>query len=511
MTSNKAKRYLQNKIAIEQHTFLSPPLSTTHQDVEQQKRSYKFTSRRTSYQKQDLIPPIICVDKSTDNEQEDDDDDVDDVDDANSILDEFDRVLDNELIMPTSNVHRTFSLKQQSQEHLAILNQPRSFSFALGSSTTNLDDSSSSSSSTASSTSSPVKLNLPSQAERSNSGKTSLSKETFSRLLASLAFRQTKRPSINRTVQTSQTCLSCQNQTYLQLQPKHKKRPSIFGVLVAKLSANTDTSTSDSPTSKHCHLCKKGLTKSIFYNQVLSDDQHSMSTSSVEQQPQKPDIESSSPTVDINKNYSSSSLSKKSRLNLNTRTKRRRSLPSLFHSLFDSDSLENKSTRLIIDSSSSSQRLSHHHQQQLPSFSSILTNSLLDSIARDTTTNRPLTKVRSTNLLNQKITITTAHSSSSSISSISSINDDDNDANVTTELKHHITKNDNQATDLQMSLNGGQNINNEMNNQRVEEKKGELGLVKVKTPEQVEAATMAELNAVNSQMSIGNDGLLSLP
>ncbi|CAF1143038.1 unnamed protein product [Didymodactylos carnosus] len=443
MTSNKAKRYLQNKNVVEQHSFLSPPLA--HRDVEHHKKQYKFTSRRPSYQKQDLIPPIICVDKSTDNEQEEEEAEVNN---TNTILDEFDRVLDNELIMSTLNVHRTFSLKQQPQEHLAVLNQPRSFSFALGSSTKNLDDSSSSSSSTASLSSSSRKLPRASPTAYSSSGKTSLSKETFSRLLASLAFRQKKRSVINRTLQPSQTCSSCQNRTYSQLEPKHKKRPSIFGALVAKLSTNVESSTPDSTFSKHCHLCKNQSAKSIFHNSLLIDAHHPTSISSTEQQQQQQTtVVSSSFTNDSNKNYFSSSLSKKSRLNLNARTKRRRSLPSLFHSLFDFDSSENKAARLIIDSSSSSQR----QRQRLSSFSSILTNSLLDSMPCDSGTNHSLTKVQNIHLINQKTTTTTTNSSStSSMSNISNLDDDGGTDDVTKILEHrsHVENEINQTTNL---------------------------------------------------------------
>jgi hypothetical protein len=142
------------------------------------------------------------------------------------------------------------------------INQQRSFSFALGSKT-NLegekhdgDDDE------------PIDL-LPSKTIKlPATSKSSLSKETFSRLFHSLTFRSgnhsTSKTSVKRTDLQPQhhSCLACQNYPNLDLIPKTKKRPSIFGVLVSKFN----TSTTENLLHR-CSICKTPLSKSISNNE----------------------------------------------------------------------------------------------------------------------------------------------------------------------------------------------------------------------------------------------------
>ena len=324
----------------------------------------KFRGRIQQQQQQQApstatVPiPQICVD--------DDDDDNDDNGHV-AILDEFDQVLENEL--KRTSVLRTSSLKQKEMNTCAVdmsaVAQQRSFSFALGSSShsdgrNHVDDDEENEpvNSISSSSSSSKTAKIPS------SIKASLSKETFSRLLHSLAFRSGHHTTSKITTITSQdcrtqqqACLACQN---LDLLPKYKKRPSIFGVLVSKL--NTPGISSETPSNR-CPSCKRRLSKSIFYNSISSA--HHMNDDESDGQQLSPPIPS----------FSSSSFTSAKLLHehgpLLMRTKRRRSLPSLFHSLFDFD---------------------HHDKRHLdaaqlaedrPSFSSIMTHTLMDSITRE--------------------------------------------------------------------------------------------------------------------------------
>ena len=106
--------------------------------------------------------------------------------------------------------------------------------------------------------------------------KSGLSKETFSRLFHSLTFRSgnhsTSKISVKRTDSQPQqyACLACQNYPYLDLIPKNKKRPSIFGVLVSKFNTTTTET-----TFNRCSVCKRPLSKSISNN----DDNQRLSSS----------------------------------------------------------------------------------------------------------------------------------------------------------------------------------------------------------------------------------------
>ena len=128
-------------------------------------------------------------------------------------------------------------------------------------------------------------------------------------------------------------------------------------MLVSKL--NTPGISSENPSNR-CSSCKRRLSKTIFYNSISS-------TRHMNDDPQL----SPSPIP----SFSSSSFTSAKFLHehgsLLLRTKRRRSLPSLFHSLFDFDHHDKR----------------HVDAAQLaedrPSFSSILTHTLVDSIARE--------------------------------------------------------------------------------------------------------------------------------
>ncbi|CAF4558336.1 unnamed protein product [Rotaria sp. Silwood1] len=365
-SSNKARRYLQHhkQHYTETHNshqsaaellIIDPTLAIT---------SMRKFRGKTQQQQQQLSTtvsiPQICVDDDGDNNNNrSNDDDNGHV----AILDEFDEVLENEL--KRTSVLRTSSLKQkESHNQIGIpINQQRSFSFALGSST-NLDgkkhddddEVDNDNHDEVVNTSSTKSTKLPTTI------KSSLSKETFSRLLHSLAFRSGNHTTSKITMasagsQTQQRpCLACQNHPNLDLLPKYKKRPSIFGVLVSKLNNNTTT---NEHSSDRCPICKRRLSKSTFYNTVTNsntDDDNQQITS---------------PT----QNFSLSSLATSKLLHdhgqILSRTKRRRSLPSLFQSLFDFDHHDNK------------RRLDNTQIQHRPSFSSILTHTLLDSITRE--------------------------------------------------------------------------------------------------------------------------------
>jgi hypothetical protein len=374
-SSNKARRYLQHhkQHYTESHNIhqsaaelliIDPTLAITSMRkfrgrIQQQQQQQQQSSTTVSI-------PQICVDNDDDDNNNNNNNKSNDDENGHvAILDEFDEVLENEL--KRTSVLRTSSLKQkESKEQIEIpINQQRSFSFALGSST-NLDgkkhdddnDDDENYGEPVNTSSSSKSSKLPSTI------KASLSKETFSRLLHSLAFRSSNHTTSKITMTTPDSptqhpCIACQNHSNLDLLPKYKKRPSIFGVLVSKLNTTTTiaTTTTNETNSNRCPVCKRRLSKSIFYNSITTNTDD--------------DNQQLSPTIQT---FSSSSLTSSKLLNdhgqISLRTKRRRSLPSLFHSLFDFDHHDKR-------------RLDNIQIQHRPSFSSILTHTLLDSITRE--------------------------------------------------------------------------------------------------------------------------------
>jgi len=323
-SSNKARRYLQhhkqqltdtqnNHQSAAELLIIDPTLAASNMR--------KFRARTQ------VSVPQICVDN-----------DGDDEDNRHvAILNEFDEVLENEL--KRTSVLRTSSLKQnESSQQMGIpVSQQRSFSFALGSST-NLDGKKDEH---------DENYDEPmNTSSKSSKIKASLSKETFSRFLHSLAFRSghhttSKLPSI-----PADSCLACQqHSTNFDFIPKYKKRPSIFGVLVSKLN---NTTTTNDIQSTHCPVCKRRLSKSVFYNTSSDENQQLSPTKTFHDQSQH---------------------------SLYLRTKRRRSLPSLFHSLFDFDHHD----KHHLDTTTTTTASTRHR----PSFSSILTHTLIDSITRE--------------------------------------------------------------------------------------------------------------------------------
>jgi hypothetical protein len=360
-SSNKARRYLQHhkqQFTESHNSHQSAAELLTIDSTLAVTNMRKFRGRIQQQQQSSTTVsiPQICVDNDDDNNKFNDDENG-----HVAILDEFDEVLENEL--KRTSVLRTSSLKQkESNEQIGIpVNQQRSFSFALGSSTNldgkkhNEDDN----------YDEPV--NIPSTSKSTKipaTIKASLSKETFSRLLHSLAFRSSNHTTSKITMTTTTTdsstqhpCLACQNHSNLDFLPKYKKRPSIFGVLVSKLNANTTITSTNETNSNRCPICKRRLTKSIFYN--------SMSTNTDD------DNQQLSPSTQT---FLSSSLTSSKLLHdhkqILLHTKRRRSLPSLFHSLFDFDHHDKR-------------RLDNTQIEHRPSFSSILTHTLLDSITHE--------------------------------------------------------------------------------------------------------------------------------
>ncbi|CAF2156418.1 unnamed protein product [Rotaria magnacalcarata] len=390
-SSNKARRYLQhhkqhytethnNHQSAAELLIIDPTLAVSSM------RKFRGKIHQQQQSSTTVSIPQICVDNDDDDNHaaanDDDDDDGNDNSSNNNnkksknddnghvaILNEFDEVLENEL--KRSSVFRTSSLRHKDSNNLIEIpiSQQRSFSFALGS-TTNLhgknpdpddDDGYEHYNHNESANKSPSK-----STKRPSSIKASLSKETFSRLLHSLAFRSgnhtTSKVTTDSNTQQQQQqqqqrpCLACQNHPNLDLIPKYKKRPSIFGVLVSKL--NTTTTTTNENNSDRCSVCKRRFSKSTFDNTITNntdDDNHQISPST--------------------QNFSLSSLASTKILNdhgqILSRTKRRRSLPSLFQSLFDHDHHDHK------------RRIDNTQIQHRPSFSSILTHTLLDSITRE--------------------------------------------------------------------------------------------------------------------------------
>ena len=242
-----------------------------------------------------------------------------------AILDKFDQVLEDEL--KHTSVSRSLSLKQdETIEHMEIpANQSRSLSFALDSKT-NLNE---------------EKLDNKNNNDKSMnklsstsliSSKSSLSRDTFSRLFQSLTLRSgnlsTSKMSLTRTDSQYQQypCLACQNYPNFDLMTKNKKRPSIFGVLVSKLN---NVSTTNEKTFKHCSVCKRPLSKTVSAN---SNDYQQLSSI----------------------NYL------RNQKQLSSRTKRRQSLPSLSDNLLESSSA-----------------------QQQPSCPSVLNHLVLDNITNE--------------------------------------------------------------------------------------------------------------------------------
>jgi hypothetical protein len=321
-SSNKTRRYLQHH---KQHSIESQNNEESAAQLPVVDSTSSITTVRKFRSKtpqQSTLPiPQICVNNNDDDNN--DDDDIGHV----TILNEFDQVLDNE--SKHKFVLRTSSLKQNdSIEHIATpVNQHRSFSFSLGSKT-DLEEEKHDDDYEHMNSSSPKAIKLPVTA------KSSLSKETFSRLFHSLAFRSgnhsTSKISVTKT-DFQHPCLACQNYPNLDIIPKNKKRPSIFGVLVSKL--NTPTMEN---TYNYCSVCKRPLAKSISNN----DDNQQLSPS---------------------KNL-------RDQKQLLLHIKRRQSLPSLFHNLLDPSSSAVLNPNVI-------DNINHEQQQQQPlilSHSSIL-------------------------------------------------------------------------------------------------------------------------------------------
>jgi len=376
-SSNKARRYLQHhkQHYTESHNthqsaaellIIDPTLAVTTMRkfrgrIQQQQQQQQQTSTNVSI-------PQICVDNDDDNKKFNDDENG-----HVAILDEFDEVLENEL--KRTCVLRTSSLKHNElNEQIGIpVNQQRSFSFALGSST-NLDGKKHDDDENDENYNQPVNPTSSKSTKIPSTIKASLSKETFSRLLHSLAFRSSNHTTSKITMTTTdssiqQPCLACQNHSNLDLLPKYKKRPSIFGVLVSKLNTTTGiaTNTANETNSNRCPICKRRLSKSIFYNSIPTNtDDDNQQLSPVEQ------------------NFSSASFTSSKLLHdheqILLHTKRRRSLPSLLHSLFDFDHHDKR-------------RLDSVQIQHRPSFSSILTHTLLDSITREQQQQQPTTPI----------------------------------------------------------------------------------------------------------------------
>jgi hypothetical protein len=309
-SSNKARRYLQhhkqhseeyhnNQKSSSQLLVVDSTLSTTIMR--------KFRGKTQQQSSTTVSIPQICVN----NNDADDNGHV-------AILNEFDQVLENEL--RRTSVSRTLSLKQsESTGHIGIPNnQQRSFSFALGSKT-NLEGKKHDDDEEYD----EIIHDLPSKSIKLRAtSKSSLSKETFSRLFHSLTFRSgnhsTSKTSVSR-ISSQHPCLACQNYPNLDLTSKTKKRPSIFGVLVAKLNTSSNIENS----SNRCSICKKSLSKTLSNN----DDNQQLS--------------------------SLKNLRDLKQLFLHT--KRRQSLPSLIQNLLETSSIQHR-----------------------PSFSSVLNHNLID-------------------------------------------------------------------------------------------------------------------------------------
>ena len=349
-SSNKARRYLQHH---KQHFPESPSSAAELLIIDPTLAVTSMRKFRARIQQQQQHPsiPQICVDNDDENKKKIHDDENGHV----AILNEFDEVLENEL--KRTSVLRTSSLKhQESNEQMGIpANQQRSFSFALGSGT-NLAGKKHKYEEEEDIDEEPVNISPTKSIKPPSTIKASLSKETFSRLLHSLAFRSGNHTTSKMTITSTSDapsqhpCLACQHHPNLDFLPKYKKRPSIFGVLVSKLNT---TNTGNDSTTNRCPVCKRCLSKSVFYDPI-----HPTPTDEENQQ----------------QNFSSSSFTSSKLLHehgqILLRTKRRRSLPSLLHSLFDFDYHEKR-------------RLENQPIDHRPSISSIFAHTLLDSITRE--------------------------------------------------------------------------------------------------------------------------------
>ena len=294
-SSNKARRYLQH-----QKQYSSEPHHNS-QLVPQSLIIDSTNMRKFRGKTQPVSIPQICVDDNNDEEN------------------------------GHMSVLRTSSLKHDEViEQIEIpVNQQRSFSFALGSKPNIEEEKHDDNDPDELIDIAPSKMIKP-----PSTSKSGLSKETFSRLFHSLTFRSgnhsTSKISVKRTDSQPQqySCLACQNYPYLDLIPKNKKRPSIFGVLVSKFNTTNET------TFNRCSVCKRPLSKSISNN---DDNQRLLSSKLLRDQKQ-----------------------------LFLHIKRRQSLPSLFHNLLESPS----AAAAVQHRPSFSATINHDHEQVSQSIAS---------------------------------------------------------------------------------------------------------------------------------------------
>ena len=297
-SSNRARRYLQH-----QKQYINELQQSPRSTMIDSSTVRKFRGKN---QVQVSIPQI-CVNKNDDDGQEHVD-----------ILNEFDQILDEQL--KHSPVLRTCSLKQEIG---MMNNQQRSFSFALGTEKDKLGDG-------------PVK-----STRFLSASKSSLTKERFSRLFHSLAFRSTNQKMFVKRMDSQsrqQSCLACQNYPYLNLIPKIKKRPSIFDVLVSKLN----TTISSDTNLQRCSVCKRVLSNTISSNDDDPSQQQFSFTSTK-----------------------------------HLRVKRRQSLPSFFHNLLDSSSFVSIPSRSTFSTTNSAHCFENNTPEQstLSSMDSVEGNS----------------------------------------------------------------------------------------------------------------------------------------
>ena len=318
-SSNKVRRYLQHHkphptessqphLSATQLLVVDPTLSMTTM------RKFRGKSQQQSLSST-LAIPQICLNHNDEGKT--------DLDGHMAVLNEFDQVLEKEF--KQSSVMRTLSLKQsEPNAHITVpANQGRSLSFSLETSShrpgkvchdhdekeeeegEEEEDEDSDDEEDSNHLSATKAMQLPA------THKGSSSKETFSRLFHSLTFRSgspsTAKIPLARTDSQLNSCLACQHYPTLDLLPKNKKRPSIFGVLVAKLN----TSSAIEVPSSRCSVCKRPLAKTNSNNETQPPSSSKT-------------LRNSHPKHPI------------------SRTKRRRSLPSLFQTLLDSSSIQRR-------------------------------------------------------------------------------------------------------------------------------------------------------------------------
>lgn len=317
-SSNKVRRYLQHHkphptessqphLSATQLLVVDPTLSMTSM------RKFRGKSQQQS-SSSTLAIPQICLNHNDEGKT--------DLDGHIAVLNEFDQVLEKEF--KHSSVMRTLSLKQNETNACITVpaNQGRSFSFSLESSPNRHgkgchdhdeeeedeeeeDENGDDDEEDSNHLSATKAMQLPA------THKGSSSKETFSRLFHSLTFRSgspsTAKIPLARTDSQPNSCLACQHYPTLDLLPKNKKRPSIFGVLVAKLN----TSSAIEVPSSRCSVCKRPLAKTNSNNETRPPSSSKT-------------LRNSHPKHPI------------------SRTKRRRSLPSLFQTLLDSSSVQRR-------------------------------------------------------------------------------------------------------------------------------------------------------------------------